>query len=318
MADFLNGYEQIKTWSYPPLLLPLILGFGFLTYFQALAAWTILTFMAFAFAMTYKRPHPALITTTLFLAPATYVNIYAGQNGAISAALLIGGFRLLDTAPILSGVLFGFLTYKPQLGWLIPLALLAGRHWKPFITATITFLILFALSIILYGIQPWQDYLAITLPYQRWMLEHEPIHVYSAMIPTPFMAVRHLGGSLFLAYSTAAIFAVLSAGTVVYTFLQKQAPRDLQIAIFATAVMLASPYILSYDMTLTSAAIVLLLLWRKPQSFKPLELLLLMLVWLLPLGVIWLNYIKLPITPLILTAFLAFLVRLLLKIKPIN
>ena len=36
---------------------------------------------------------------------------------------MIGGLRLLPTRPALAGVLFGLLTYKPQLGVLVPVAL---------------------------------------------------------------------------------------------------------------------------------------------------------------------------------------------------
>jgi hypothetical protein len=37
---------------------------------------------------------------------------------------------LLERRPLLAGGLLGLLIYKLQLGLLIPVALLAGRHWR--------------------------------------------------------------------------------------------------------------------------------------------------------------------------------------------
>ena len=39
---------------------------------------------------------------------------------------------LLDARPVLAGVLFGLLAYKPQFGLLIPLVLIATGRWKTF------------------------------------------------------------------------------------------------------------------------------------------------------------------------------------------
>ena len=38
-----------------------------------------------------------------------------GQNGFLSAALIGGGALLLDKRPVLAGLCFGALVYKPQL-----------------------------------------------------------------------------------------------------------------------------------------------------------------------------------------------------------
>src|SRR5258706_16321345 len=63
-------------------------------------------------------------------APAVFVNAVRGQNGTWTAALCGGGLSLLERRPLLAGGLLGLLIYKPQLGLLIPVALLAGRHWR--------------------------------------------------------------------------------------------------------------------------------------------------------------------------------------------
>ena len=62
--------------------------------------------------------------------PAVLVNLGHGQNGFLTAALLGGALVVLDRRPIVAGILFGLLVYKPQFGLMIPLALVAGGHWR--------------------------------------------------------------------------------------------------------------------------------------------------------------------------------------------
>ena len=71
----------------------------------------------------------------LLAAPAVFINAVGGQNGTWTAALFGGGLSLLERRPLLAGGLLGLLIYKPQLALLIPVALLAGRHWRAFAAA---------------------------------------------------------------------------------------------------------------------------------------------------------------------------------------
>jgi alpha-1,2-mannosyltransferase len=58
--------------------------------------------------------------------PAVLINIGHGQNGFLTAALLSAALVQLDRRPLLAGMLFGLLAYKPQFGLMIPLALAAS------------------------------------------------------------------------------------------------------------------------------------------------------------------------------------------------
>jgi hypothetical protein len=49
-----------------------------------------------------------------------------GQNGFLTAALLIGGWRALRWSPLLGGALLGLVTLKPQFYVLAPVALVAA------------------------------------------------------------------------------------------------------------------------------------------------------------------------------------------------
>ena len=48
------------------------------------------------------------------------------------AALIAFALVQLDRRPVLAGILFGLLAYKPQFGLMIPLVLIATQRWRAF------------------------------------------------------------------------------------------------------------------------------------------------------------------------------------------
>src|SRR4029078_5196973 len=92
---------------------------GFMPYAVGLAFWLIAGWLVFYAALRAAIPQgPALLVA--FATPAVFVNTVNGQNGTWTAALFGGGLMLLERWPVLSGVLFGLLIYKPHLWLLIP------------------------------------------------------------------------------------------------------------------------------------------------------------------------------------------------------
>ncbi len=135
-------------WSYPLFSLLLFWPLAQLPYFVALAAWTFGLFAIFA-AMTLSRVERSarpLLLLLLLLAPATLINTVGGQNGFLTACLLVGGILLLDRRPVLAGILFGLLTYKPHLGLVVPFVLLALGAWRTIAAATATAILLMAVG----------------------------------------------------------------------------------------------------------------------------------------------------------------------------
>src|SRR4029079_11395729 len=109
---------QVHYWSYPPTSLLIAVPFGLLPYGWALAVWTLAGLAAFLCVgrIALGQAPARVVTALLVIAPATVNNIVCGQNGFFTAALLGGGFLLLQTQPVLAGVLLGLLSFKPQLG----------------------------------------------------------------------------------------------------------------------------------------------------------------------------------------------------------
>lgn len=133
LQAFQHGLDPAFTGSYPypyPPTFPLALApLGLLPLAPAFTLWTAGTFALYALA-TLGRDWRSLRGAALLVAPTTLLAIVSGQNGFLTAALLVGGLRSLRRYPWIGGILLGLLTYKPQFVLLVPVVLLAARQWK--------------------------------------------------------------------------------------------------------------------------------------------------------------------------------------------
>ena len=141
-------------YSYPPVSALLSIPFGLLPYPLACVLWQGGGWLAFALVLRRITPkHWCLLALAW---PAVFVNTLSGQTGCWIAAII--GYALLDlrdNQTIRAGLLLSLLVAKPQLGWIVPLALLSGREWKALFTMAVGSVGLLALSIMVAGIQPW-------------------------------------------------------------------------------------------------------------------------------------------------------------------
>ncbi|HWA49555.1 MAG TPA: glycosyltransferase family 87 protein [Dongiaceae bacterium] len=297
---------ELHNWSYPPHLIPLILGLGLLSYAWGFVAWSGGTFAIYATAALAGQPRKWPLVTLLLLAPSTFFNLIAGQNGFLTGALLIGGLRLMDRRPGLAGILFGLLTVKPQLGLLLPVALVAAGAWRAILSAAITAAVMAGISMALFGIEPWIAYVQQAAPFQRAILEHAE-GSFVLMMPTPFMAARLLGWGITAGYWLSGVAGLAAATIVFWSFRRTSLPNSLRGAIFLTATLLATPYAFNYDMPALSAALATFVTLHLRARLRPGELLALVAAWTLPLSVMMMNGNGLPAGPLILAAMLAFL-----------
>src|SRR6202007_3224914 len=92
--------------------------------------------------------------------PAVWWNFGLGQNAFLTAALFGAATLLVDRRPILAGLLFGALCYKPHFGLLVPLALAAGGRWRCFAAAAASAGGLVLASLMVFGSSTWEAFLA--------------------------------------------------------------------------------------------------------------------------------------------------------------
>ena len=91
----------------------------------------------------------------MLASPFAAWNFLIGQNGFLTASLLRASLLLLERRPVLAGVFIGCLTYKPQFGIFLPVALIAARQWRACVSAAVTVISLVAASAATFGVDGW-------------------------------------------------------------------------------------------------------------------------------------------------------------------
>jgi hypothetical protein len=229
-------------WHYPPFFLVAAALLALLPYVTALAVWQAATLPAYLLAIRRILPaQGAVLAAAAF--PAVLVNITHGQNGFLTAGLIAGALLLVDRRPVLAGVLIGLLAYKPQFGILIPLVLAISGRWTAFAAAAATVAAMAAATVALFGI----DSLAFT---RTVVLEAGTTGW--EKIQSVFAAVRMWGGPTGLAYG--AQFALVLAAATAWLW-RAGAPLAVRASALIVASLLATPYVLDYDMIVLGPAI---------------------------------------------------------------
>ena len=122
------------------------------------AYWIWSTLLAAALVCTWYLAAPgAGRARVIYLAAAVgwlpvIYGLQLGQPGMFVALGVAGSYALLRAnRPLLAGIVLGLLALKPQLAFLAPLALLAGRHDRAFLGSVIALGVLAAASAIALG-----------------------------------------------------------------------------------------------------------------------------------------------------------------------
>jgi alpha-1,2-mannosyltransferase len=127
-AGWLSKPLEFRPWAYPPSFLVLLLPFAPLGFFGSYVAFQIVTAALLAVALRASAgaalASGALLAAVL-ICPASAINAIDGQAVFLVAALIVGGFGLLEQRPYLGGLVLGLLTFKPQC-ILVPIALVAA------------------------------------------------------------------------------------------------------------------------------------------------------------------------------------------------
>jgi alpha-1,2-mannosyltransferase len=212
--------------------------------------------------------------------PAVFINIGHGHNGFLTAALVGAALVCLDRRPVVAGILFGLLAYKPQFGLMIPLVLVASGRWRAFGAAATTVALLALVTTLCFGPQVWDAFLASTKFTRVVVLETGETGWHK--IQSVFSWVRMWGGPVALAYAVQGAVTLAAAAALVWLW-RSQNPFPLKAAALAIAVMLATPYSLDYDMMVLSVAIAYLAADGLARGFGPYEKSALALLWLVPL-----------------------------------
>lgn len=288
---------------YPPVFLLICLPLALLPYGWALVCWLAVTGAAFLSALD-RLARGFLLAVLAF--PAVWLNIAHGQNGFLTAALFAGAAQCLETRPVLTGVLLGGLIYKPHFLAMVPVVLIAGARWRTAAVAAVTAITLITMSVVVLGTETWLGFWTDTA-LAKAVLEQAMVGDHKLM--SLFAAVRMFGGGVGLAYAAQTALAV-SVAIALVRLCRKGGVRDMLGTALAAAALLASPFLLVYDLVLL--AIPLLWLWREARitGFLAWEKTVLMAAFVMPLIAVEAAYwLHLPLAQLTLLAVFVSVVR---------
>lgn len=263
-----HPFDGYFGWHYPPPFLAVAALLALMPYALAFVVWAFGTFPAYLIAVrAIIGERSGILLAAAF--PAVLCNFVDGQNGFLSAALFGGALVMLIERPILAGVCFGLLTYKPHLGLLIPIALIAGAHWRTIATAAIVAILMALASWLAFGTATWLGFIGnIGHTSQAFLADG---WANFGKLQTAFGLTRTLGFNEQTAWTVQAIVA-LSAAAAIVVLWRSRAAYEIKAAALGAGAMLATPYLYTYDLVVL--AISLAFLWRmgRANGFLPYEL----------------------------------------------
>lgn len=255
---------------YPPTFMLLVAPLAFLPYLPSLLLWLCITAVPYLAAMRRILPSPWAWPVAL-AAPPVFFNLNYGQTGFLSAGLIALGMSLLNRRPLWAGVLIGLASVKPNLGVLIPFALLAGAHWRAFGAAALTVIATIVVSLFAFGDEPWFAFIGT----MGFHLEGFAHGAYNYVPMTTILATLRMAGvSLDAAWQVQYAAAALMAGLVAWVWWHGRTRPDLlplQAAVLCMATPLALPSLYLYDLLLLVPAAVWLWQDMDQRSARPWE-----------------------------------------------
>jgi glycosyl transferase family 87 len=257
-SGWLSAPTPFRPWVYPPSYLLAMLPFGALSFLASYIVFQALTAAMLAAALWCGADRPrarGLVAAAALLGPAAAINAGMGQNAFLVSALLVGGFRLLPTRPIIAGAILGLVTMKPQFWLLVPVALAAGREWKALLGSLLAAGGLALLSLAVFGIDCWRQWIALAAgsygdPHGHWV-------EFGRMWGDSIYACAVAAGWPVAAANAAQATGMLAAIGLVYAAFRLRLPGDQRIAALLAATVLAAPHSSLADSVLPATAVAL-------------------------------------------------------------
>ena len=291
-------------WFYPPLFLLLVAPLAAMPYVPALLAWSVAG--AGLSLRTIRAMAPG--RTALLLAaafPGLWITAINGQNGGLLLACLGGALVLLDRKPVVAGILIGLMSFKPQFGILIPLALICGGYWRVFLSAAVTATAAHGLALAVFG---WGTTAAFLEAIRTAGAFLEAGGLHWGKMPGPYVFTLALGlgeTAALIVHGVVALAVAVTVGMVWW----RRAPLPLAGAVLACGALIATPFAYDYDLILLAIPIAFMAMHGvRSGNWLAGERGVLVLAWTLPLwtfaGLFMVPAIGLqPMTPVLLALF---------------
>ncbi|HUF88301.1 MAG TPA: glycosyltransferase family 87 protein [Thermohalobaculum sp.] len=290
-------------WLYPPGVQLALAPFGLLPYWAAWVLFNVLSLAAFLGAHWRPARRVPMAHDLLIGAPIVVITLQLGQLLMFWASALVSAFRAMARGQcVLPGLLIGLLSLKPQLGILLPFALVAARRWDVILWATIWTVAVHAVPTLVVGLDYWDAFFkrlaAVSEALEMNLFKHH-------LMVSPYAFARFLG----LGHAPAMASQVLvSAGLAasVFALWRRRDPAaglGLPGGVLCMAVAAATPYAYYYELVFAIPGAILLV--RGGYGRSAFDRVLLGLALLGP-AVLW---VWTPLSPLFAPVLVAIVVR---------
>lgn len=252
----LGQIHQVETdvfmpWLYPPGYLLLMMPFGTMDFSYGFLAFTLLSIVLMGLAV---RPFVAGLVPVwlaMALAPAYVPTLILGQNNLFWLAGFLAALAALrDGRPVLAGIFIGCLTLKPQLGLLIPVALLAAGLWRTIFAAAVTAILLALLPSLLFGFEYWPLF-AERLSFMGDSLIYSLNRLFLMVGPLYLMTLFGLAPETALQVQWVIVAAAV--GIVALLWRSDRICFDTKAAGLMLAMLLSAPYLWYYEAAMMAA-----------------------------------------------------------------
>jgi hypothetical protein len=276
----------------PPELAWLVVPLSWLPYWLASLVWGLVLTMALGLTWFVAAPGAGRVRIVHLVAAVTllpvFVSVLIGQASLIIVAIVALAWWLIrHEHPWLAGATLALIFLKPQLAFLVPIALLLAGYWR-------IFLAWFAVTAALAG---------IALISVGTSVFHQVIESLARVHGIPGPVQMSLERQLPLPVAAVGLLLVAAISVVVIVRWRAAGPA-IPIAVGLLASMLVSPYVNFYDLSAPLLAAWLILRMNPPQWHRA------------AIMALYIPAFLAPIFPLVTVAALCALLGSLLTLRP--
>jgi hypothetical protein len=266
--------KVLASFPYPPTLLFFSYPLGLVSFVTAYALWTIALTVLFLGAIYAILRRPNALLAAPPVRPAA-VTLYLGHTAFLTAGLFGFALTMLERRPLMAGFLLALLTYKPQFGMLIPVALLASRNWRALVSAMFFSLALAGAAALAFA-GGWSSFLS-NLTNRNANLSPDPAFQLQHISLYGVLQSAGVGTSTALAAQAALVLFLTGA---VWVFWSKPIVHPMRASLLCVASFLASPYVLYYDLCMPAIAFAFLVSDGLRRGFLPGERTVIFVCWI--------------------------------------
>ena len=239
-------------WLYPPGWHIAIMPLGYMPFSVAYIVYSLVSLTFYCLVMwPLARPLPGGIGLVL-AGPAVLIILTLGNNSLLWTTGLVGAIAAIGHGRlVVAGLCIALLTLKPQLGVLIPFALVSGGYWRTAAWAVVGVVALTATATLAMRADYWLHFLR-SMEFISGVMQSDLVKF--GLMLTWYAFVRIMGAGHEIAQVVQIAVMIGCAVATSWVWSRRNVTLDLKAATLCVAIPLATPYAYHYELTLALAA----------------------------------------------------------------